>query len=263
MLAPAGRSRPAGPAVAAASLPSVKMTSPAINCCARLEVVARALVDAAENSVTVAAASSRAVRPRRPAACRSAVSRRSPPGIGARGLDDPERRRPGRRRRTPAGRRARPTSASLASRACWSNARSDAVCSLSCCSERMRRNAAAPIAIRADERHTTSRSAREYKTSPEYHKRASHDLSDPYATDRILTAPARRVRRRSDAPLPAAHRRAARAPPRDAGALQRRRASRLSCRDRRASAPATGRSAPFPRICRIAASRSPARSIAR
>ena len=42
---------------------------------------------------------------------------------------------------------------------------------VTCCSERMRRNAAAPIAIRARKPHV-NRSARECKTSPEYHKRA-------------------------------------------------------------------------------------------
>src|SRR3954469_15597650 len=65
-----------------------------------------------------------------------------------------------------------------------------------CCSERMSRNAAAPIAIRARRPHV-NRSAREYKTLPEYHKRAEKKpfmaiptLSIVNGADRVLTAPA-------------------------------------------------------------------------
>src|SRR3954453_7262461 len=65
-----------------------------------------------------------------------------------------------------------------------------------CCSERMSRNAAAPIAIRARRPHV-NRSAREYKTLPEYHKRvekkpfmASHTLPNVDGAERVLTAPA-------------------------------------------------------------------------
>src|SRR3954469_14922335 len=65
-----------------------------------------------------------------------------------------------------------------------------------CCSERMSRNAAAPIAIRARRPHV-NRSAREYKTLPEYHKRAEKKpfMATPTlpivdGADRVLTAPA-------------------------------------------------------------------------
>src|SRR3954471_16745435 len=65
-----------------------------------------------------------------------------------------------------------------------------------CCSERMSRNAAAPIAIKARRPHV-NRSAREYKTLPEYHKRAEKKpfMATPTlpivnGADRVLTAPA-------------------------------------------------------------------------
>src|SRR4051794_38332847 len=48
----------------------------------------------------------------------------------------------------------------------------------------MRRNAAAPIAMRAITPHV-NRSAREYKTSPEYHKR---EQSSPLMTDSITSS---------------------------------------------------------------------------